>query len=176
MAQQNSRKLAGLGAAIVALSIPAALPASAATGGLDIDAQILASPLAISGTQNMNFGAFTGSALGGTVLITPAGGSVYTGVTQVPQITPTQALASVYGNSGVNIIVSITNPVVTVTNGTATMQVSQFNIATAAGGATETLNMTSTIMQIPVGATLNVGATQPVGAYTGTFTVNAIYQ
>ena len=62
----------------------------------------------------------------------------------------------------------------TITNGTSNMNVNGFNIITATGGCCTT--QTIPFLDVPIGATLNVGATQANGTYTGNFGVTAILQ
>lgn len=62
----------------------------------------------------------------------------------------------------------------TITNGTANMSVTGFNIITNAGGTSTT--QTVPALDVPIGATLNVGGTQAAGTYSGSFGVTAILQ
>lgn len=55
-----------------------------------------------------------------------------------------------------------------------TMSVTSFNIVTNAGGTQHT--QTSPFVDVPIGATLNVGASQAGGTYTGSMTVTAVFQ
>lgn len=54
------------------------------------------------------------------------------------------------------------------------MNVNAFNIVTNAGGTQYT--QTAPFVDVPIGATLNVGASQAGGTYSGTFGVTAILQ
>lgn len=56
------------------------------------------------------------------------------------------------------------------------MNVTGFNIITNAGGTGYTQPTGGPFLDVPIGATLNVGATQASGVYTGTFGVTAILQ
>ena len=56
------------------------------------------------------------------------------------------------------------------------MNVNAFNLVTNAGGTSETITLAATPSTFPLGATLNVGAGQVAGTYTGTYTVSANYQ
>lgn len=62
-----------------------------------------------------------------------------------------------------------------ITNGTSNMNVNNFRMLTTSipGGIT---TQTVPVLDVPIGATLNVGATQPAGMYTGSFGVTAILQ
>ncbi len=59
----------------------------------------------------------------------------------------------------------------TLNSGVNTMTYNNINLVTNAGGLTQT--MTGFFITVPIGATLNVPASQPAGTYTGTFTLNA---
>lgn len=174
-----NRRLIALGTAMVALSTLPTRALLAATDALGVAAEILASPLALVATQNLNFGAFTNNGAGGNVTINTTGGGSYVGVTQVGGVVPSQGGVQMIGNSGVNIVFSVTDPTVTVVNTAAasqTMVVDQFNVNTNAGGSTEILNMAGTTAIVPIGARLTVPAGRLPGSYTGTFTVQAVYQ
>lgn len=60
-------------------------------------------------------------------------------------------------------------------NGGDTMMVNNFNVMTNAGGQTYTITATP-FATVPIGATLNIGANQAGGTYSGTFTVNVVLQ
>ena len=54
------------------------------------------------------------------------------------------------------------------------MNVNAFNIVTNAGGTGTTI--TAPFVDVPIGATLNVGASQASGTYTGNFGITAVLQ
>ncbi|MCB9989687.1 MAG: DUF4402 domain-containing protein [Rhodospirillales bacterium] len=93
-----------------------------------------------------------------------AGGAPYSYarcvVTQTPPLRPIQI--SVAASPG------------TISNGTTTMTVNNFNLITNGGGKTATV--TAFFVNVPIGAAMNVGSNQATGTYTGTFTVNAVLQ
>lgn len=62
-----------------------------------------------------------------------------------------------------------------ITNGTSNMNVNNFNMFTNAGGCCTTTQVVP-VLDVPIGATVNVGATQPSGNYSGSFGVTAILQ
>ncbi len=62
-----------------------------------------------------------------------------------------------------------------ISNGTANMNVNSFNILTNAGGCCTT-TQTVPALNVPIGATITVGATQAAGIYTGSFGVTAVLQ
>lgn len=69
---------------------------------------------------------------------------------------------------------NVTTPVVNISNGGNNMSVTNFNVLTNSGGTQATI--TAPFADFPIGATVNVGATQADGSYTGTFGVTAILQ
>jgi len=76
------------------------------------------------------------------------------------------------------IAVSIEDPSVKLTNGTGTVVVNNFNIATAKGGTKMTFTPTQNTyaFTIPIGATINTREGQISGTYTGTTRIFASYQ
>ncbi len=169
--------IATMGAALMVLGggPVGPVPANAATGVLQAQAIIMPSTLALTSPQNLNFGAFAVSGGAGSVTINTAGTGTYTGVTQVATPPPSEANIRIFGDVGSSVVISVTDPTVTVFNGANTMQVDNFQINTNAGGAIETVNMTNATLLVPIGATLNVNAGQAAGSYSGTFTVSVIY-
>ncbi|MCB1721514.1 MAG: DUF4402 domain-containing protein [Alphaproteobacteria bacterium] len=62
----------------------------------------------------------------------------------------------------------------TINNGGNSMSVTNVNIVTNSGGTGTTV--TAPFLNVPIGATLNVGATQASGTYSGALGVTAILQ
>lgn len=60
--------------------------------------------------------------------------------------------------------------------GGATMQLTDFNLLNDDGGRSIVITNPSSTPTIPVGATLNIQANQPSGAYSGSFTITTNYQ
>lgn len=177
-AKAKTARIASMGAALMVLGggpVGPAPSAHAATGVLQAQAVIMPSTLALTSPQNLNFGAFAVSGGAGSVTINTAGTGTYTGVTQVATPPPSEANIRIFGDVGSSVVISVTDPTVTVFNGANTMQVDNFQINTNAGGAMETINMTNATVLVPIGATLNVNAGQAAGSYSGTFTVSVIY-
>jgi len=167
-----------VGTALVSISSVAVQKAQAAAGTGPMTAVIL-EPIVVSGTQALHFGSITQTGVG-TVTIDTAGNRSSTGsVTEVVGLgAEQQGVLSLSGATGVNIVLSMAAATFTVDDaglGVA-MNVNGFNIETAAGGATQTVTITVSPGAIPLGGTLNVGATQVAGTYTGTYTINANYQ
>jgi len=128
----------------------------------------LLAPISISSVGDMDFGTMSTTGTAGTVTVTPAG--VRTSV-NVDLFGGTPAAASFDVTGEGSSTYSITLPSsATLTSGGDTMSVDTFNhdagaSPTLAGGS-DTFN---------VGATLNVGATQAGGTYSGPFTVTVNY-
>lgn len=70
--------------------------------------------------------------------------------------------------------IQITSPSFLISSGGNNMNVNAFNIISDAGGPSTTI--TAPFVNIPIGATLNVGSTQASGTYTGTFTISVVLQ
>jgi hypothetical protein len=173
----KTTKILALGTAMVALTLPVSY-VQAATDALGVEANILASPLAVDATQNLNFGAFTNNGAGGTVEVDTAGSGTYTGVTQILGPVETEGRVVMTGNAAQPIDIRVVEPgPIIVSHSTAagvTMEVTNFDINGL--GKTGTITMTGTTMAVPIGAELTVPAAKPPGAYTGTFTVETLYQ
>jgi hypothetical protein len=132
--------------------------------------------LVMTATQALQFGAIAAPAAG-TVTVDTAGIRTSTGgVVLITGSTATAAQISMstapYTCDGrALVVVSVTSPA-TLTHTTlgATMTVDNFVTNPAAGGAFDsTIPMT-------IGATLNVGASQAPGSYTGSFLVTVTFQ
>lgn len=135
--------------------------------------------ITLTATQDLNFGTITAGGGAGTVRIDVAGARTVTG--GVTEITgggfQAQSIIAITGSTGVPIDVSMGAASYTVNNGAGdTMAVNTFQIETNGGGTAQTITLGATSSTFPVGATLNVGAGQAAGTYTGTFTINANYQ
>ena len=70
---------------------------------------------------------------------------------------------------------SISGTSFNISNGTTNMAVNNFNMFTNSGGCCTT-TQTVPLLDVPIGARLNVGATQAQGNYSGSFGVTAILQ
>ncbi len=128
----------------------------------------IAAPISISAVGDMDFGTMVPTGTAGTVTVTPAGARSSVNVDLLGGF-PAAASFDVTGE-GANTY-SITLPSsATLTSGGNTMTVDTF---TDDAGATPTLAGGSDAFN--VGATLNVGATQVAGTYSGTFAVTVNY-
>lgn len=145
---------------------PPACPPSAA----NCDANLLITP-----TQDLQFGALT-APLAGTVIVDTAGVRIATG--GVLLIGAGGAAASFSMNTGAfactgrNLVTVTAGPTATLTHASfpATMTVDTFTTNPAPGGVFDSA------VPLLVGATLNVGALQASGSYSGTFLVTVTFQ
>ncbi len=125
-------------------------------------------PISISTSGDMDFGTMLTTGTAGTVTVTPAGArssvdvDLFGGLPSAASFDVTGAVGQAY---------SITLPSsATLSSGGNTMTIDTFNHD---AGATPTLPGGSDTFN--VGATLNVGATQATGTYSGTFSVTVNY-
>lgn len=126
--------------------------------------------ISITNTAGLDFGDLVAGATSGTVVMTAAGVRTSTGGTTLGN--PGAAAAAGFAVAGDPAATyAITLPTsITVTSGGDTMTVDTFTTPAATGTLDGTGNDT-----IAVGATLQVGVAQAVGAYTGTFDVTVAY-
>ncbi len=128
-----------------------------------------ADPLRISNMQSLAFGSFN-PGTGGNVVMTPNGARSATGAVFLFSTDPgTAAQFMVTGNSSQ--VYSITLPTAaTLSSGTASMQISNF-VSLPSGATNSTGQLSGGVQVLKVGATLQVGANQSKGSYSGTFNV-----
>ncbi|SFW25199.1 DUF4402 domain-containing protein [Chitinophaga sancti] len=147
-----------------------------ASATANVSATIIA-PIAISKSNDMNFGRVAATAAAGTVVLAPAGTRTFTGGVTLPSFGGTgdvsPAIFDVSGAPDYTYSITLPTTATTIANGSNTMTVDTWTssptpIGTLAGDGTQTLR---------VGATLNVGANQAPGVYTSAtpFTVTVNY-
>jgi hypothetical protein len=154
------------GTGLAALSASQAWAASATSNA---DAVVIA-PIGISNTTGLNFGRVAPTGVAGTVVVDTADGRTSTNVDLVSGGTVTSADFAITGEASEGY--SITLPAsATITSGANNMTVDTF---THSAGGSPALDGTGN-HSFSVGATLNVGAAQAVGTYTGTFSVTVNY-
>ena len=141
----------------------------AASASSTADAEVVL-PIGISNTSGMNFGRVSPTGVAGTVVLNAAGTRTPTNVDLLSGGTIAPAAFVVRG--GASEAYAITLPAsATITSGANTMTVDNF---THDAGGSPTLDGTGND-GFNVGATLNVGASQPAGSYSGTFSVTVDY-
>lgn len=168
-------------AALVTLTCLAGASAVAATATLQIFAKVVRA-IDVSATAALDFGtlAVTAAASGrmtlkpttGEIVLDNNGGlSFAAGVPQAGRV----RLKSI-GDMPVD--VSVAQKTVTLTNGTATLQVRDFNFQTDNGGPSATIvpELTASSVTFPVGATLVSKPQQVTGTYVGSNVIFANYQ
>jgi hypothetical protein len=131
-------------------------------------------PISIKKTADLLFGKIVKSDDGGTVVIDTEGNAVYSGVTEFANnINVSAAQFTVKGNAGNTYSILLPTSITISETGGATMTVDNFTSSPdeTAGGIIAS-NGTQTLS---VGATLNVGADQTPGEYTGSFDVTVSY-
>ncbi len=128
----------------------------------------LAAPISISSSGDMDFGTIVPTGTAGTVTVTPAGARSSVDVTLLGG-SPAAAAFDVTGEGNANYSTTLPSST-TLTSGGNTMTVDTFTDDAGANprltGGSDTFN---------VGATLNVGATQAEGTYSGNFPVTVNY-
>ena len=156
---------------------PAALAAAgAATGTGTAQARVL-QPVSMANTAEMRFGQIIQPVTAGTVTLTPGGT-----VTAAGGAAGNQTIAQTGGGPAAgeftitmapNTAFSVYGPLsFTLTNGTSTMSVSVLT------GSLQTVSQTATAItyRLRVGGTLSLAANQAVGTYTGSYTLQTVYQ
>lgn len=151
------------------LLVPAQAEAASRSGAANV---VALRPLSLVKTEDLDFGTVIAGPTAGTVTInantgarTTTGGAIASGGT------PRRAEFQGVGRLGILSIVSI-SPAPTLTNGTGGTMTSTL----AVQGGTGIRLFTGTGVQIfRVGGTINVGANQQPGDYSGTFTLTVNY-
>jgi hypothetical protein len=153
---------------IAALNVNA--QATSATDDATATARII-TPITLTNTQGLAFGNIASSNAIGSVTISPAGARTHTGgVTPSVIGTFNNAIYNATGEANATYTISLPASV-NITSGSNSMVVNGFTSDPAAtglfsGAGTQTIN---------VGATVNVGASQPTGDYSGTYDVTIAY-
>jgi hypothetical protein len=136
--------------------------------------------MVLTAGQTLSFGSIIGSAGGGSVTVTTAGGISAIGVTPAGGTVQPATFTGTDPGINANPPAGCTTRTVTVTVGNATL---------TGPGTSMTVNaMTDSVTEsgtglwnykttpIYVGGTLNVNGSQAVGPYSGTFTITIVYQ
>ena len=134
--------------------------------------------IVVSGTVDLNFGDLSPNATGGTVTITPGGARTKTGsVILLPGAgLESPATLSMSGSTGVIVEVKVLTPTFTIDDPGLGVPMSVNNFDINNGGSSITITLTTNPGTFPMGATLTVPAGQAQGVYSGTYTIDAVYQ
>lgn len=137
---------------------------------------VIITPISISNTSGLNFGAIIPSSSAGSVILATDGSTTLSNVTLHSSATPAAALFAVTGSPNLTYTVAIAPASVNISNGSTTMSVGSFVSNPAVGVGTGLLDGTGN-QPLRVGATLTVGANQASGTYTNAtaFTVTVNY-
>ncbi len=129
---------------------------------------------AITPTRNLALGRFI-AASGGTVVVTPAGVRSRTGAVVLLSggtVSSAAFTLSESGNGKSLAWTSIALPASATLTGSAGASMTLTNFTSTPSGSL----VGSAVTELAVGATLNVGANQRAGSYSGTFAVTVDYQ
>jgi hypothetical protein len=174
-----SSLLAKCSVAFAALLTPVSVEAETYSG----DAQVaLVTPLSFIQYENLDFGRVIPSNTAGTVTISAAGVRTSTGGLVLVGSDYQVARFAGMGTQNQRVRIRITPNTITLTGPGPAMTVSNFTIGPAPTlqqiGASPNYRIQPAdgIFWFTVGGRLNVGANQPGGAYSGTFTATLDYQ
>lgn len=168
-------------AALVTLTCLGGASAIAASATMQIFANIVRA-IDVSATAALDFGTLAvTAAASGEMTLRPSNNEIVldnNGGLSFAAGVPQAGRVRLKSKSNSPIEVSVAQKTVTLTNGTATMQVRDFNFITDNGGpsATVTPNLTASSVTFPVGATLVSKAQQVTGNYVGSNVIFANYQ
>lgn len=147
----------------------------------DVDA-VIVTPLSFQEVESLHFGSILASNAAGTVTIAPNGTRTRTGGITLAGGTPHPANFAGMGSPNQRVDISLGANAIWIYGTGVRMRVRNFII-----GSTPTAVLTTTprrfriasvngIFNFPVGATLDVGASQLPGIYTGTWNITLNYQ
>ena len=130
-------------------------------------------PISITKLTDLNFGSLIAGPVAGTVVVDPAGIRTATGGATLVNSPFGAATFDVTGEPLTPYTITLPNAIAIVhtTNNTFSMVVNTFTSNPSGTGTLSALGA----QQLNVGATLQVGANQPSGEYTGTFDVTVAY-
>ncbi len=165
---RNGGLLGVLGAA--ALILPGST-LQAATATATVDANIV-STISMAAVSGLGFGDTSSSAMAGTVVMTPSGTRTTTGgVTINTAMAGSVAVFDIVGDANASFAVTMPVSVVLSDASSNTMLVDSFTSSPALSGVLDGNGQ----LTLYVGATLNVGANQPFGSYSGQMSVTVEY-
>lgn len=158
----------GLAVAAIAVALSAGSKAMAADASGTANATMVA-PISMAATSAMEFASLAATTTAGTVVLSTAGARSGTDVDVLSGGSPAAAVFTVSGANNATYSLTLPSTPQTLTSGGDTMTLTAFT-----EDSTETLNGSGS-EAFNVGATLNVGISQPAGSYTGTYTVTVAY-
>jgi hypothetical protein len=129
----------------------------------------------------LSFGDIITCGVPGTVKVRPSNAlSSYSGCLSAGSVPAVKALCRITQTPTASVPapqplhISIDSPTYAIGNGGAQMNVNDFNIVTDNGGRTHAV--TAATVNIPIGATLHVGGSQPEGIYDGSFGITVVFE
>lgn len=152
------------------------ITAMAQTVGTANAAAVIIEPITITKNSDLNFGTIMRGTAASTIVVTTAGArSVGSGDAILSALAPVAAAASftIDGSDGASYAVTIPSANINITSGANTMSVGTWSsnpVAPISGTFPAGSGVT-----LLIGATLNVGAAQASGSYTGTFNISVDY-
>jgi Mat/Ecp fimbriae major subunit len=153
--------------------------AEAATGTATARAKILRQ-LTVTSDRDLNFGTIVTGTSAGSIVMNAAGTVGTCGVTASGGIcsgTPTSARFNVSGAGAQVVTVTVPSASFNITNGTDTMAITSLTSSAATVTLSGTFGAAAAgTGSFTVGGSLGVGANQPDGDYSGTFSVTVNYQ
>lgn len=159
---------------VVAISLlsTAAFAQTSATATANASARVL-TPITITKLTDLNFGSLVAGPLAGTVVVDPFSARTATGGVSLVNSAFSAAQFNVTGEPLTPYTITLPNAIqiIHTTNNALSMVVNTFTSDPSGTGTLSALGA----QQLNVGATLNVGANQGSGLYTGTFNVTVAY-
>jgi len=129
-------------------------------------------PLVLTEDDTLEFGKLSSGLSTGTVVIDNADGRTVTGGVTLEGGTFRSGAWSVAGEASTAYTITLPSSDVTLTSGGDTMTVNTFTDSASGSSTTDGTGADT----FKVGATLNVGISQPNGTYTGSYDVTVAYQ
>ncbi len=143
---------------------------------------VIVTPLSFVTASQLNFGKLIAGNLAGTVTLDPNGTrTVSTGIIAVGNGTQVARFAG-FGRSGQDVDIALSSNTIFLTGPGTRMRVRDFTIGSTPTAVLSTvarrfrIASTNGAFLFPVGATLEVGARQAPGVYSGTYQITLQYQ
>lgn len=155
--------------ALSALLLPAMARAQASDTG-DISVTIQNQAITLTNDTTLAFGTILPFGRPGTAVVPPSGPE--SGSNVFISVPGSSAAWSVTGVPNAPYAITLPSSAVVVSSGSNSMNVDTF---TRTGGSSQIFLDAAGNSSFNVGATLHVGANQPAGVYTGTYTVTVAY-